>query len=163
MRRKGANARFMKLDEMLENVGLSFIGKNHCGIDDARNIVRVLVQIKTDGATPMLNEQFDAVAQQFYSAMLVPKKARASHYNNRYNTPSGDSSGRASDTGRKTPTQDGNWRKTTTTTENGTTANNSKPPSRPNSRQSNQRYSKLPQSKLAEKSSPQTSTPAKTN
>jgi len=98
-RKKGTNARFMKLDEMLENVGLSFAGRKHSGIDDTKNIVRILIQIKTDGATPMLNEQFDSVAQQFYSAMMVPKKVRGQYGTNtgsstfRYNNPSGDSSG----------------------------------------------------------------------
>ena len=75
----------MRLDEMLENVGLSFIGRNHSGIDDTKNIVRILIQIKTDGATPMLNEQFDCVAQQFYSAMMVPKKVRGNYNNNNNN------------------------------------------------------------------------------
>jgi len=86
----------MKLDEMLENVGLSFAGRKHSGIDDTKNIVRILIQIKTDGATPMLNEQFDSVAQQFYSAMMVPKKVRSQFGTNtgfRYNNPSGDSTG----------------------------------------------------------------------
>jgi len=84
---------------MLENVGLSFAGRKHSGIDDTKNIVRILIQIKTDGATPMLNEQFDSVAQQFYSAMMVPKKVRGQYGTNtgsstfRYNNPSGDSSG----------------------------------------------------------------------
>lgn len=75
-KKKGANSKFMRLDEMLSNVGLEFVGKPHSGIDDARNITRVLIQLKTDGAIPVANEQMDLTARDFYSAIMIANKNR---------------------------------------------------------------------------------------
>ena len=46
-----------------------------------------MIQLKTDGATPVVNENLDLTAREFYSAIMIQKK----HRDQRYNTPSGGS------------------------------------------------------------------------
>ena len=42
---------------MLEYLGLSFEGRQHCGLDDARNIARILGYMINDGCTIYINER----------------------------------------------------------------------------------------------------------
>ena len=42
---------------MLSNVGLEFEGRLHCGMDDARNLARILIRLMEDGAKPQMNEK----------------------------------------------------------------------------------------------------------
>lgn len=44
------------LELILENLGMSFEGRPHSGIDDARNIARILVKMIKDGADPTVND-----------------------------------------------------------------------------------------------------------
>ena len=37
------------LSKMLEYVGMKFEGREHCGLDDTRNITRVVIQMINDG------------------------------------------------------------------------------------------------------------------
>ena len=45
---------------MLENMGLTFQGHQHSGIDDARNIARIVVRMLEDGADLRINERLYA-------------------------------------------------------------------------------------------------------
>ena len=46
-----------KIMDMLANVGLEFEGRLHCGMDDARNLARILIRLMEDGAKPQMNEK----------------------------------------------------------------------------------------------------------
>ena len=43
----------MKIEEMLDNLDMKFDGQLHSGFDDTKNIARILMQLKKDGATPV--------------------------------------------------------------------------------------------------------------
>ena len=43
--------------DMLENLGLPFDGRLHCGADDARNLARIVIRLMEDGVKPQLNEK----------------------------------------------------------------------------------------------------------
>ena len=43
------------LSSMLKRLGLQFEGRQHCGLDDTRNIVRVAVQLIRDGCVLKYN------------------------------------------------------------------------------------------------------------
>jgi inhibitor of KinA sporulation pathway (predicted exonuclease) len=47
---------------MLEHLELDFEGRPHCGLDDARNIARVLLQMIRDGASIQVNERIYPLA-----------------------------------------------------------------------------------------------------
>ena len=47
----------LPLRAMLDSTGLAFIGQPHRGIDDARNIARVALQLIEDGAEMKYNER----------------------------------------------------------------------------------------------------------
>ena len=68
---------------MLEEIGLTFEGRQHSGIDDTKNIARILMQIRRDGATPVANEQVDLTANAFYSPIVVKNNARP-NYDKKY-------------------------------------------------------------------------------
>ena len=46
-----------KLTEMLQSMGMSFEGNQHSGIDDSRNIARILIRLLQDGAAMRQNER----------------------------------------------------------------------------------------------------------
>lgn len=48
--------RRMSLLHMLEFLGMAFDGRQHCGLDDARNIARIVCQLLLDGAEFKVNE-----------------------------------------------------------------------------------------------------------
>lgn len=78
-RTKGFVKQFLSITEMLEEIGLTFEGRQHCGIDDTKNIARILMQIRRDGATPVANEQVDLTANGFYSPIVVKNNARPNY------------------------------------------------------------------------------------
>jgi len=43
---------------MLQHLGLEFQGRPHSGIDDSRNIARILMELRKDGADVCINESF---------------------------------------------------------------------------------------------------------
>lgn len=43
------------LDKMLEYLGMKFEGRQHCGLDDTRNIARIVVQMVKDGCVLKYN------------------------------------------------------------------------------------------------------------
>ena len=43
---------------MLQHLGLKFEGRPHSGIDDARNITRILIELIKDGADATINDTF---------------------------------------------------------------------------------------------------------
>ncbi|KAG7172300.1 3'-5' exoribonuclease 1-like [Homarus americanus] len=45
------------LKDMLEKLGLRFVGQPHCGLDDSRNIARVAMKLLKDGANMRVNER----------------------------------------------------------------------------------------------------------
>ena len=49
-----------KLNEMLEALGMKFEGNEHSGIDDSRNIARILMRMLQDGAKMKVNEKIHA-------------------------------------------------------------------------------------------------------
>lgn len=48
----------VNVELMLQHLGMEFEGRPHCGIDDSRNIARILIQLKKDGADMCINETF---------------------------------------------------------------------------------------------------------
>ncbi|CAB4040349.1 3 -5 exoribonuclease 1 [Paramuricea clavata] len=46
----------LTLELILENLGMSFEGRPHSGIDDARNIAKILVKMVRDGLDPNVND-----------------------------------------------------------------------------------------------------------
>jgi 3'-5' exoribonuclease 1 len=54
---------------MLEHLELSFEGRPHCGLDDARNIARVLIRMMCDGASIQVNERIHLSALEAKSKM----------------------------------------------------------------------------------------------
>ena len=46
------------LEGMLDILGLTFIGRPHSGIDDARNIARIAIHLLNDGCDLSINETF---------------------------------------------------------------------------------------------------------
>lgn len=49
-----------KLEVMLSNLGLKFKGRLHCGIDDAKNICKVVARLIDDGCVLQVNERLNA-------------------------------------------------------------------------------------------------------
>ncbi|MFT7815330.1 3'-5' exoribonuclease 1 [Arapaima gigas] len=49
-----------KLSSMLENLGLQYEGRPHCGLDDARNIARIALRMLQDGCQLRVNERMHA-------------------------------------------------------------------------------------------------------
>lgn len=45
---------------MLDNIGLQFEGKLHCGLDDARNLARIVSRLIEDGCLLQVNERLSA-------------------------------------------------------------------------------------------------------
>lgn len=54
---------------MLEHLELSFEGRPHSGLDDARNIARVLIRMIYDGASIQVNERIHLLALEAKSKM----------------------------------------------------------------------------------------------
>lgn len=44
---------------MLQHLKITFEGRPHCGLDDARNIARLVICMISDGASLRVNEQID--------------------------------------------------------------------------------------------------------
>lgn len=49
---------YVNVETMLSHLGLTFQGRPHSGIDDSRNIARILVEMRKDGAEMIINETF---------------------------------------------------------------------------------------------------------
>jgi 3'-5' exoribonuclease 1 len=45
------------LNHMLNHLGMEFEGRKHSGLDDSKNIARVLTRMLLDGASPVINER----------------------------------------------------------------------------------------------------------
>ena len=60
----------LTLEIILENLGMRFEGRPHSGIDDARNIAKILVKMIHDGLDPKVND--DIVNQQ----MIAEKRKK---------------------------------------------------------------------------------------
>jgi 3'-5' exoribonuclease 1 len=56
------------LESILEKLGMTFEGRPHSGIDDARNIAKILVKMMRDGLDPNVN---DDIA---YQTMIAEKR-----------------------------------------------------------------------------------------
>jgi len=48
----------VNVDAMLANLGLTFVGRPHSGIDDSRNIARIMMELIRDGGEIVINETF---------------------------------------------------------------------------------------------------------
>ena len=48
----------VNVDAMLTNLGLTFVGRPHSGIDDSRNIARIMIELIRDGGEIVINETF---------------------------------------------------------------------------------------------------------
>lgn len=46
----------VNVELMLQHLGLKFEGRPHSGIDDARNITRILIELIKDGADAIIND-----------------------------------------------------------------------------------------------------------
>ena len=57
---------------MLTSIGFEFEGQPHCGMDDARNIARVLIRMISDHAFLRINEKFVQDSLQDYSPESTP-------------------------------------------------------------------------------------------
>ncbi|XP_076439436.1 3'-5' exoribonuclease 1-like [Babylonia areolata] len=49
----------LNLNNMLENLGLQFEGRPHCGLDDSKNIARIVCHMLEDGCVLKVNEKLD--------------------------------------------------------------------------------------------------------
>ena len=51
---------------MLQHLGLRFDGREHCGLDDTRNIIKIILQLINDGCVLKYNRFMpDDVLRQF--------------------------------------------------------------------------------------------------
>ncbi|CAL1538274.1 unnamed protein product [Lymnaea stagnalis] len=66
----------INLHQMLEDLGMKFQGRPHCGLDDARNIAAIAIRLLQDGCIMRINEHFR-------EGQISPQKStgssRASH------------------------------------------------------------------------------------
>ena len=51
------NVRRCGIEKMLNYLGMEFEGQQHCGLDDAKNISRILMKLVSDGCELKLNER----------------------------------------------------------------------------------------------------------
>ncbi|PNF42020.1 3'-5' exoribonuclease 1 [Cryptotermes secundus] len=65
--------RRFSLKMMLEHLELDFEGRPHCGLDDARNIARVLLRMISDGASIQVNERIHLLALEAKSKVGKPE------------------------------------------------------------------------------------------
>lgn len=49
----------LNLNQMLLNLGLEFEGRPHCGLDDSKNIARIVCHLLEDGCCLKVNEYYD--------------------------------------------------------------------------------------------------------
>ena len=56
------DTRRVNLQNMLLNLGLAFEGRPHCGLDDSKNIARIVCHLLEDGCPLKENERFDGGA-----------------------------------------------------------------------------------------------------
>ncbi|KAL8613106.1 hypothetical protein ACOMHN_035047 [Nucella lapillus] len=49
----------LNLNNMLENLGLQFDGRPHCGLDDSKNIARIVCHMLEDGCAVKVNEKLE--------------------------------------------------------------------------------------------------------
>lgn len=49
----------LNLNNMLENLGLQFDGRPHCGLDDSKNIARIVCHMLDDGCALKVNEKLE--------------------------------------------------------------------------------------------------------
>ncbi|KAL7632760.1 UNVERIFIED_CONTAM: hypothetical protein RMT77_016884 [Armadillidium vulgare] len=71
----------ISLQNMLNNLGLRFEGQPHSGIDDSRNIARVVIMLLRDGATLRVNEMLKETpdSNTFCVANVSKKEYEDSH------------------------------------------------------------------------------------
>ena len=55
------------LSKMLEYVGMKFEGREHCGLDDTRNITRVVIQMINDGCILKYNRFIPEDALNYFA------------------------------------------------------------------------------------------------
>lgn len=53
------------INRMLDYCGFQFEGKPHCGLDDARNIARILLRLAKDGCEIKINDHIKKCLTQF--------------------------------------------------------------------------------------------------
>ena len=51
------NTRRCGIQKMLSYLGLEFEGQQHCGLDDAKNIARILIKLMDDGCQAKCNDK----------------------------------------------------------------------------------------------------------
>ncbi|KAB7498615.1 3'-5' exoribonuclease 1 [Armadillidium nasatum] len=75
------NFTVISLQNMLNNLGLRFEGQPHSGIDDSRNIARVVIMLLRDGATLRVNEMLKETpdSNTFCVANVSKKEYEDSH------------------------------------------------------------------------------------
>ncbi|CAG2243047.1 ERI1 [Mytilus edulis] len=63
-----------KLNDMLENLGMTFEGHLHSGLDDSRNIARIAIRLAEDGCELKVNEylHYDRNENAFKSKHITP-------------------------------------------------------------------------------------------
>ena len=64
----------MNIAGMLQHLGLDFDGRLHCGLDDAKNIAKILLVLLKDGCEPSLNEGLDRDSHSLIKKQISPKK-----------------------------------------------------------------------------------------
>ena len=48
----------VNVEQMLQCLGTEFVGRQHSGIDDSRNIARIMIELIKDGCQVIINETF---------------------------------------------------------------------------------------------------------
>ncbi|KAF7696969.1 3'-5' exoribonuclease 1 [Silurus meridionalis] len=69
-----------KLNCMLENLGMKYEGRPHCGLDDSRNIARVAIRMLKDGCRLRVNERLHEGMLQNVSSTAVLEGAPPPQY-----------------------------------------------------------------------------------
>lgn len=66
----------VNLHQMLEELGMKFQGRPHCGLDDARNIAAIALRLLLDGCIMRINEHYR-------EGVISPQKSNSSARVNR--------------------------------------------------------------------------------
>ncbi|XP_059165844.1 3'-5' exoribonuclease 1-like [Physella acuta] len=66
----------VNLHQMLEELGMKFQGRPHCGLDDARNIAAIALRLLQDGCIMRINEHYR-------EGVISPQKSNSSSRGNR--------------------------------------------------------------------------------
>lgn len=65
----------VNLQRMLDDLGMTFQGRPHCGLDDARNIAAIAIRLLKDGCVFRFNERYYDESCKFLTDLVRPKSS----------------------------------------------------------------------------------------